>query len=144
MSRKAQRGTLKARKERKPLTVVGTVVRGAGESSNFLSIPWVNAQLVEKLGFSPYSGTLNIDVHDPKVQETLKQFCGERVLPEEEGFCDALLCSGMIAGQHPCGIVLPFVPGYPECILEIVAPVHLKKTLMIEDGDGVEVEIYLK
>ncbi|HUJ69078.1 MAG TPA: DUF120 domain-containing protein [Syntrophorhabdales bacterium] len=126
------------------LKVVGTVVRGLGQSPSFLSIPWVNAQLVEKLGFTPYGGTLNIDVRDPRVQQRLKQRCCERISPEEEGFCDAFLWPGVIGGKYPCAVVLPLVPGYPECILEIVAPLHLKKALAIEDGDGVEVEVYLK
>jgi riboflavin kinase, archaea type len=129
-------------KKRRVLKVTGTVISGVGESGTFLAIPWVNNQIAEKLRFSPYCGTLNIDVHDPGVQKALKKRCDEKILPEEEGFCDALVCRGMFAGEYPCGIILPLVPHYPENVLEIVAPVHLKRALKIEDGDGVEVEIY--
>jgi riboflavin kinase len=128
--------------KKKALKVTGTVVSGVGESGTFLAIPWVNKQIAEKLHFSPYCGTLNIDVRDPGVQKEIKKRCGERILPEEEGFCDALVCGGMIAGKYPCGIILPLVPNYPDNVLEIVAAVHLKKALRIEDGDGVEMEIY--
>ena len=137
------KGARTLRKRRRGLRVAGTVVTGLGESASFLVIPWVNGQIVKKLGFAPYCGTLNIDVHDPEIQKTLKERCRERILPETEGFCDALVCGGVIAGRHPCGVILPLVPGYPEHILEIVAPVHLKETLKIEDGDGVEVELFL-
>jgi riboflavin kinase, archaea type len=125
------------------LKVTGTVVSGLGESGSFLAIPWVNSQIVEKLCFSPFCGTLNIDVHDPHVQETLKNCCSNRILPQESGFCDALVVDGMIAGRYPCGVILPLVEHYPDCILEIVAPVHLKEALELRDGDGIEVEIYL-
>jgi len=144
MRGKSPREASAERKGEECLKVSGTLVRGLGESAKFLSIPWVKAQLVKKLGFSPYGGTLNIDVHDPGVQERLKGCRGERILPEEEGFCDAFLWSGVIGGKYPCAVVLPLVPGYPECILEIVAPLYLKQALAIEDGDGVEVEVYLK
>jgi|GEM_PF-376081 len=144
MSGKTPREASDKKRGDERLKVVGTLVRGLGESAKFLSIPWVKAQLVEKLGFSPYGGTLNIDVHDPAIQERLKGCRGEKILPEEEGFCDAFLWSGVIGGKYPCAVVLPLVPGYPECILEIVAPLYLKQALAIEDGDGVEVEVYLK
>ena len=40
-------------------------------------------------------------------------------------------------------LVLPLVPNYDECLLEIVAPVHLKDSLGLKDGDEVTLELYL-
>jgi riboflavin kinase, archaea type len=137
-----ERSTRRTRRKGESLKVSGTVVAGLGESASFLAIPWVNSQVVRILGFSPYCGTLNIDVQDPEIQKILKKLCDERILPEKEGFCDGLVCGGTIAGRYPCGVILPLVPGYPENILEVVAPVHLKEALQIEDGDGVEVELF--
>jgi riboflavin kinase len=127
---------------RRGLKVTGTVVTGLGESGSFLAIPWVKNQLKKALGFSPYCGTLNIDVHDPKIQKALKRSCEKRILPEEEGFCDALVCGGTIAGRLSCGVILPLVPHYSDTILELVAPVHLKEALSIDDGDEIEVELF--
>ena len=128
---------------KKHITVTGTIVRGVGQSASFLCLAWVDRQIVEKLGFSPYPGTLNIDVRDPNVQKEMKGAGSEKLRPEEAGFCDALICGGLIAGKHRCGVVLPLVPGYPETILEIVAPVNLKEALQVEDGDAVAVELFL-
>ncbi|OPY65807.1 MAG: hypothetical protein A4E57_03026 [Syntrophorhabdaceae bacterium PtaU1.Bin034] len=125
----------------KGLKMTGTVVSGLGVSASFLAIPWVNEQINQKLNFSPYYGTLNIDVHDPNIQKALKKQKSERIVPAEKDFCDALLFGGVIAGRYRCGIILPLVSGYPESILEVVAPVHLKHALGIKDGDGVEVEV---
>jgi 4-hydroxy-3-polyprenylbenzoate decarboxylase len=131
------------RRKKKRLKVEGRVVKGLGESASFLSIPWVNNQLLEKLSFSPYCGTLNIDVGDPAVQEALKKGNGSRrIVPGEKGFCEALLVEGVVAGRYPCGVILPLMADYPTTILEIVAPVHLKETLGIVDGDKVEVDLY--
>ncbi len=131
------------RRERRSLKLTGTVVSGLGESASFLSIPWVSGQLASMLNFSPYLGTLNIDVHAPRIQKVLKRLGKERIVPAEEGFCDALVFRGTIAGRYPCGVILPLVPGYPPSILEIVAPVHLKQALGVNDGDGIEFEIYI-
>ena len=131
------------RRERRSLKLTGTVVSGLGQSASFLSIPWVSGQLAEKLNFTPYLGTLNIDVHASRIQKVLKRFGKERIVPAEEGFCDALVFRGTIAGRYPCGVILPLVPGYPPSILEIVAPVHLKRALGVDDGDGIEFEVYI-
>ncbi len=125
------------------MKITGTVVSGLGESGSFLAIPWVCEQLVEKLSFSPYCGTLNIDVQDAKIQEGLKRRRADRIVSPEKGFCDALLFKGMIADRYPCGVIIPLVPDYPGNILEIVASVHLKEALPVKDGDGIEVDLSL-
>jgi riboflavin kinase len=125
------------------MKITGKIVRGVGESASFLSIPWVNHQMGEKLHFQPYSGTLNILVDDVGIQRALKDHQGDRLVSEAEGFCDALIFRGKIADTYECGIVLPLVPNYDECLLEILAPVHLKDSLGLKDGDSVSLELYL-
>jgi riboflavin kinase len=130
-------------KTKKRMKVTGAVVSGLGESASFLTIPWVNHQITQMVRFSPYAGTLNVDVADAAVQRRLRRHGTDKILPEEKGFCEALVFRGKVAGRYPCGVILPLVPSYPASILEIVAPVHLKDALSMKDGDGIEVEIYL-
>lgn len=125
------------------MQITGKIVRGVGESAAFLSIPWVIRQMEEKLKFQPYGGTLNISVDDPQVQQVLKTHGGDRLCSEAAGFCDALLFRGRIAGKYDCGIVLPLVPNYDECLIEVLAPVHLKESLGLKDGDTITLELYL-
>jgi len=134
------KGRVKKRTKRM-MKVAGTIVSGLGVSGSFLAIPWVNDQLAKGLSFSPYCGTLNIELHDLEVQRALKISSGKKVLPAEKGFCEALLFEGTVAGRFPCGVILPLVANYPENVLEIIAPVHLKQTLGINDGDRIEVEL---
>jgi len=42
-----------------------------------------------------------------------------------------------------CAIVIPEVAGYPEDVLEIVAPANLRETLQLEDGDEITVTVNL-
>ena len=138
-----QRSTYKDAPARKGFKVTGTVVSGLGESASFLSLQWVNDQVVEKLSFSPYCGTLNIDIGGSMIQKKLKEYAKERIIPVEKEFCEALIFNAMIIGEYRCGVILPLVPNYPGNILEIVAPVHLKQALAINDGAKIEVEIYI-
>jgi riboflavin kinase len=129
------------RKRKATVRFAGTVVSGLGMSASFLAIPWVTDQLSKNLSFSPYCGTLNIRLHDTEAQKALKRGTGRRIIPAEHGFCEALLFEGTVAGRYPCAAILPLVANYPEDVLEIIAPVHLKQTLGIGDGDGIEVEL---
>jgi riboflavin kinase len=133
----------KSKGGRRVVKVTGTVVSGLGESASFLSIPWVNDQLSKSLKFSPYCGTLNIKLHNPEIQKVLKTGNGTKVVPAEKGFCEALVFEGVVAGRHPCGAILPLVMNYPDDVLEIVAPLHLKQALGISDGDTIEVELHV-
>ena len=121
----------------------GKVVKGLGESGKFLAIDWVDRQLNEKLGFSPFPGTLNIMLDDATVQEMLKKKATERLIHKTEGFCDAVLFKVVVAEKYECGVVIPLVKGYDGQLLEIVAPVHLKEALHIDDGDEVTLELSL-
>ncbi|MBP1748990.1 MAG: riboflavin kinase [Deltaproteobacteria bacterium] len=138
----AQRSTCEGAPERRGLKVTGTVMSGLGESASFLSLKWVNDQVVEKLSFSPYCGTLNIDIGESTIQKKLKEHAEKRIIPVEKEFCEALIFDAMITGGHRCGVILPLVPDYPVNVLEIVAPVHLKQALAIDDGAKIELEVY--
>jgi riboflavin kinase, archaea type len=123
------------------MKIKGKVVTGLGESGKFLSIDWVNRAVCEQFEFKPFCGTLNIEVQEPDVQRRLKQLPAGRITSCEQGFCDALTHRGRINGRYECGVIIPLVPNYPEQILEIVAPVHLKDALGLKDGDEVELDL---
>ena len=139
----SQKSTYEGAPEKRGLKVTGPVVSGLGVSASFLSLQWVNDQIVEKLSFSPYCGTLNVDIGDSTIQKKLKEHAKKRIIPVEKEFCEALIFDAMITGGYRCGVILPLVPNYPGNILEIVAPVHLKQALAINDGAKIEVEIYI-
>ena len=123
------------------MKVKGKVVTGLGESGKFLAIDWVNQQVSDTFKFTPFCGTLNIDVEDPSIQRKLIQRDAGRIVAPDPGFCDAVIARGRINGRYECGVIIPLVPNYPENILEIVAPVQLKDAFGIDDGDEVELEL---
>lgn len=123
------------------MRIKGKIARGIGESGTFLGIPWVNKQLCEKMGFQPWEGTLNIVVEDQDAQQLLREKGEERLVAEQPGFCDALIFRALLNEKYECGIVLPLVPNYSATLIEIVAPIKIKETLGVDDGDEVALDV---
>ena len=121
--------------------LIGNVFSGQGEGKNFLELPWVKQQIQEKLGFTPYPGTLNLMLSE-KSMTRIKLFenAPSIKLCSAKGYCNGKLIKASIA-KIECAIVIPEVAGYPKNALEIIAPVNLKEALKLEDGSEVTVAV---
>ena len=127
----------------KELVLKGNVFSGNKRGKLFVDLPWVKKQINEKLGFNPYTGTLNLHVTTKTAFDRLHEADGIIIVPEEgyfEGKCFKALVNGKVEGA----VVLPDVPDYPSDLLEILAPVNLRKTFELKDGMEVEVTIRLE
>jgi len=120
----------------------GKIFSGTGEGAKFMELPWVKRQMEEKLGFVPYPGTLNIKLSKDKVKlkNLLKRAKPIEILPAE-GYCHGKCFKAHLAKGLECAIVLPQVRGYPEDVIEIIAPVNLREKLQLKDGDIIEVMV---
>ena len=49
----------------------------------------------------------------------------------------------MINGKVRGAVILPLVPHYPDDKLELVSSEYLKQSLSLQDGDEVEVIVYI-
>ena len=127
----------------KKIDLKGTVISGDGDGKKFMELPWVKRQTTEKLGFTPYPGTLNLKLtkETAKHRKLIEKAPSEKILPAE-GYCDGLLFKAFI-GIVQCAIVIPQVAGYPKDLLEVVAPVYLRQALQLEDGCEVTVTVNL-
>ena len=118
----------------------GKVFSGDKRGSLFVNLPWVKKQINEKLGFNPYIGTLNLQLPSKRVLDRLREANGIKIMPEKGYFvgkCFKALVNGKIEGA----VVLPDVPDYPSDLLEVLAPVNLRKTFGLKDGMEVKVSI---
>jgi riboflavin kinase len=127
--------------ERTPFS--GTVFSGGGEGKRFVDLPWVKRQIREKLGFIPYSGTLNLRLSEKSVKrrKLLEKAHSVKVYPAE-GYNSGVLIKASI-GTLDCAIVVPEMAGYPKNVLEIIAPVNLREKLQLEEGSEVTVTVNL-
>jgi len=124
------------------IDLIGKVASGRQEGGKYLGLDWVQMQMNEKLGFTPYSGTLNLHLDDESTKR--KGLLGENKASKlcREGFCTGLLFKASMCGLA-CGVVIPQVENYPEDELEIVADVNLRLKLRLYDGDKVTVTVFL-
>jgi riboflavin kinase len=127
----------------KRIKLAGTVFSGGGEGKKFLGLPWVKRQIEQQLGFTPYSGTLNmwLSEESAKRRKLLGKAPPMKIYPEA-GYCSGALFKAFI-GTLECAIVIPEVAGYPEALLEIIASLNLREALQLKDGSEVTVTVNL-
>ena len=119
----------------------GEVFSGTGNGKKFIDLPWVKQQIEDKLGFSPYSGTLNIRLTKEGLKKKiLLENVEEIEIKPELGFCPGKLFRAYITYLE-CAIVIPKVPAYPSDVLEVIAPVYLRKELKLVDDSLVTVTV---
>jgi riboflavin kinase len=121
--------------------VKGEIFSGRGEGAKFMELAWVKKQMEEKLGFTLFPGTLNVKLTTDSVKtgKLLKKRAGFEILPAS-GYCRGRLFKAKLNGVE-CAVIVPEVVGYPENIVEVVAPVNLREKLCLLDGSPVEVEV---
>ena len=115
----------------------GRVVTGLGEGRYYLSREGYRKQFKQKLGFDPYPGTLNLKLSEPFCQSSEGSI-------EIEGFNDegrafgGCRCYLLMIRDVRCAAVRPERSRYPPDLVEIIAPVNLRKALGLYDGDTVD------
>ena len=126
------------------MKIRGRIVEGLGVGRDFTCVQWVKAQFISKLAIDPYPGTLNLEIVGPEdlhVFETLKATQGIEITPEDPSFCKGKCFRVLLNGRIQGAIVLPVVERYPKDKMELISSENVKKTLHVEAGDFLEVEI---
>ncbi len=129
----------------KTYSLHGSVVSGIGEGKYYMSLPEYKQQFKTILGFEPYPGTLNIRLVPASipVRKKIDALDWTRVKgfsADGRTFGDAR-CIPCRIGSISCGIVVPGRTHYPEDIIEVIAPVALRRKLGVEDSDSISVEV---
>jgi len=124
------------------LIITGKIVSGAGEGAYFTQIDWVSRQCDEKLGFIPYPGTLNLELSEEFLVtvESLEKEKGVELISPDPKFCNGKAFP-VLLGEMRAAIIMPEekVRVHPKNIIEIIAPLNLKASLNLKDGDSVTV-----
>lgn len=126
------------------LCIEGKVFSGKGEGAKFVNLPWVRKQIVEKLGFEPFPGTLNVRLAKDytNIKKSLKRAKPIEISPRKN-FCRGLCFEAILLDNLKCAVVIPEVAGYPRDIIEILAPINLREKFQLKDGDSVRVKIII-
>lgn len=110
----------------------GKVVSGLGEGAFYVEkyAPLFNSEL----GFTPFHGTLNI-------AGNILLDDAKKVTITPEGSFQPVDCYPIVINKnYKAAIVKPHVTRHKE-IIEIIAPVNLRETLQLQDGDEITCEL---
>ena len=127
----------------KKIALKGRVFSGGGTGSLFVNLSWAKKQFKEKLGFSPYPGTLNLQLSSGTNVEELRDATKGIKIKSPEGFHEGRCFKALIMKKLWGAVVVPEVPAYPHNLLEILAPVNLREALGLKDGVEIEVTVWL-
>ena len=123
------------------IELTGKVFSGQGGGKKFLELPWVRQQIQQKLGFTPYPGTLNLKLSPQSAQSRsmIEKKAVLKICPQKN-YCEGTLFKAFV-GAHECAVVIPKVENYPEDVLEVVASINLRDELRLKNGDNVTVTL---
>jgi len=121
--------------------VKGVVCSGTGKGRKHLSKKIYKKEIKKYFGFEPFAGTLNIKVSKSLYNMILERTKKEGTLlakkSKEHGNVLALPCQ---IGSVKSLILFPERSIHKD-VIEIAAPVELRKKLKLKDGDQVDVLI---
>lgn len=137
--------------EKDDVELTGTVVDGMGEGKEYLSLRGYAEQFRNRLGYTPFPGTLNVELDDDDAAERSQL---EDIEPTHiEGWED----SGRTYGPAHCyparlvtetgntykrsHVIVPERTDHDETILEIIAEDKLKDTLDLNEEDEVTIHV---
>jgi riboflavin kinase, archaea type len=122
----------------------GEVTSGLGEGRYYLTQPGYVVQFSERLGYTPYPGTLNVRVSADALRkiEAIREWTGLRI--------DGFTASGRTFGGatcfvsrmngHPCHLIVPDRSHYKD-VVEFIAPDCLREALPVKDRDTVAIDV---
>jgi len=126
------------------------VFSGLGQGAYFTELDWVHEQCREKLGFTPFPGTLNLRASTVKLAALRRAAAstGVEITPPTAEFCPATALPLTIEGQAAAAI-LPRASGFADEthgteVLEVIAPLSLKGKLGLRDGDRVTLSYHVE
>ena len=129
------------------VTLEGTVFTGLGEGAYYTSKEHYRKQFIEKLGFDPYPGTLNLKLtseYDLKTRTELEAYPAIEIqgFKNEDRTFGLVKCYPATIGNKVKGALISALRShYDISVVEIIAPVCLRKHLNLKDGHKVKVEI---
>lgn len=126
--------------------VTGEVVSGMGEGKYYMELSGYKNQFIERLGFIPYPGTLNLRL------KTEGDIRARQILKELEG----IEIKGFVSGERTFGpvkcfiakidgvegaVIIPIRTHHGFNTLEVIAPENIRERLGLNDGDTVTVKV---
>jgi len=124
--------------------ITGKIISGIKKGAFFTQLDWVQGQCLEKLGFKPFPGTLNLEIPDESVTiiDALQSQEGIELVPPDSSFCSGFVFPITIEGISGAMVVpAADVRAHGKNIIEIISHLGLKDALGVGDGDWITLTI---
>ena len=127
----------------------GELFSGLGEGAYYVTREGYRKQFIEKLGFDPYPGTLNLKLttdYDLKTRSEIETYPAieiEGFEDESRTFGQAKCYRAVINNKVEGAVVCALRGHYGTSVLEVIAPTFLRGRLKLKDGSKVRVEVLI-
>jgi len=125
----------------------GTLVSGMGEGAYYMSLKGYTKQFEKKIGYIPFSGTLNVKLNQKKHTEAVRQFDAlDGILID--GFSDERRTYGWVKcfkaklnKSVDCDLIRLERTHHDPSIIELISKRSIRKTAKISDGSKITIRI---
>jgi len=139
---------LKAIFEAKPSEVVleGVLFSGIGEGAWYVSQPGYRRQFVQKLGFDPFPGTLNLRLkrnyeNERKLLETIPHIDIDGFRDGDRSFGSVICYRTKINDIEDGALISAIRTHYGDDVIELISPSNLRAKLRLKDGEIVRARV---
>ncbi len=125
-------------------SITGKIVSGVKQGAFFTQLDWFQEQCLEKLGYKPYPGTLNLEISAEDVPKAgaIEQEAEIEFIPPDSTYCSGKAFPVNVDSIR-AAIIMPAkeVRVHGKNIIELISEVKLKDALSVDDGDYLEVTV---
>lgn len=131
--------------------LTGTVTDGMGEGRHYISLEGYRDQFVERLGYEPYPGTLNVRLDEASQRrrtrlESLEEIPIDAWEDADRTYGPAACYPAMAANDHgervrSVHVIVPERTHHDPDNLELVAPDRLRDTLGLVDDTRIDISV---
>jgi len=129
------------------VTLEGVVFTGLGEGAYYVTQEGYRKQFIEKLGFDPYPGTLNLKLateYDMKTRSELDTYPAIEIKGFKNGsrtFGPVRCFHALINNKAKGAVVCALRSHYNSSVLEVIGSTYLRGQLKLKDGNKVKMEV---
>lgn len=129
------------------VTLEGAVFSGLGEGAYYVKQDGYRKQFIEKLGFDPFPGTLNLKLttdYDMRTRTELEAYPSIEIQGfknETRTFGPVKCYPAIINNKVKGALILALRSHYDKSVVELIAPTYLRNQLKLKDGNKVKIEV---
>ena len=131
-------------KEAETIIFEGEVVSGLFQGAYYISKEGYQRQIIHKLGFEAFPGTLNVKIKEEEYNKRQKLERGpsirlEGFKDEERAFGAARVYPCIINDEEEGAMIVAERSSHDYSVMEIISPQYLRRKMELMDGDKIKV-----